>query len=92
MPGAVGTQNTPVDDMDNLLRYNVLHAQAVLTQTVCARSCVKVSQKYQGFKYLVKAIQSSARRDGRRVYNTKKFVYTDPGSQTMCHFRCILSR
>ena len=31
MPGDVGIKNTPVDDMDNLLRYNVLQDQAVVT-------------------------------------------------------------
>jgi hypothetical protein len=92
MIGAVGSKNTPVDDMMNLLRYNLLADQAVLTQTVCARSCVKVSYKYEGFKTLVKTIRNSAGRDGRRVSKTKQLIYTDPGSQTMCHFRCILSR
>jgi hypothetical protein len=92
MAGSVGSKNSPVDDMVNLLRYNLLADQAVLTQTVCARSCVKVSQKYEGFKTLVKTVRNSAGRDGRRVSKTKQLIYTDPGSQTMCHFRCILSR
>jgi hypothetical protein len=92
MAGAMGTKNTPVDDMINLLRYNLLDDRAVLTQTVCARSCMKVIQKYEGFKNLMKTIRNSAGRDGRRLSKTKQLIYTDPGSQTMCHFRCILSR
>ena len=91
-PGKIGSKNTPTDDMNNLLHYNLLEDQAVLTQTVCARSCVKVSKKYEGFTRLVKTIRNSAGRDGRRVLKTKKTIYTDPGSQTMCHFRCILSK
>jgi hypothetical protein len=91
-PGTIGRKNTPVDDMDNLLRYNLLADQAVLTQTVCARSCRKVTQKFEGFKHLVTTIQKCARRDGRRMRKAQGITYTDPGSQTMCHFRCILSK
>jgi hypothetical protein len=92
MPGKIGRKNTPVDDMASLLRYNLLADQAVLTQTVCARSCVQVTEKFESFKYLVRIIRNCSRHDGRRLYKAKELIYTDPGSQTMCHFRCILSR
>ena len=91
-PGKVGRKNMPADDVANLFRYNLLADHAVLTQTICARSCVRVTQKYEGLKYLVKTIENCARRLGRRLYKSKEIVYTDPGSQTMCHFRCIVSK
>lgn len=90
MPGKIGRKNAPVDDMVNLFRYNLLQDHAVLTQTVCARSCVQTSRKYDGFKSLVKSIRNHTRLDGRRLYKAKELIYTDPGSQTMCHFRCML--
>ena len=90
--GQIGRKNMPVDDMANLLRYNLLADQAVLTQTVCARSCVRVMEKFESFKYLVKTVRSCSRRDRRRVTKAKELIYTDPGSQTMCHFRCVISR
>ena len=89
-PGQDGQKNTPMDDMTNLFRYDLLSDHAVLTQTVCARSCVRTFQKYAGFKSLVKTIRKRSRLDGRRLYKAKELIYTDPGSQTMCHFRCIL--
>jgi hypothetical protein len=92
VPGIIGRKNTPVDDMNNLLHYNLLADQAVLTQTVCARSHVKVTRKFEGFKHLVQTIKKCARRDGRLLRKSQGITYTDPGSQTMCHFRCILSR
>ena len=90
--GIIGRKNMPADDMANLLRYNLLADQAVLTQTVCARSCVCVMEKFESFKYLVKTIRSCSRSDRRRVTKAKELIYTDPGSQTMCHFRCVISR
>ena len=90
--GRIGRKNMPVDDMANLFRYNLLADQAVMTQTVCARSCVKVTQKFESFKYLVKNIRNCSRIHGRRVHSAEELIYTDPGSQTMCHFRCILSK
>ena len=90
--GKIGRKNMPVDDMANLLRYNLLADQAVLTQTVCARSSVRVTEKFQNFKYLVKTVRGCSRRDRRRVTKAKELIYTDPGSQTMCHFRCVISK
>jgi DNA-binding GntR family transcriptional regulator len=92
MPGVLGKKNMPADDMDNLLRYNLLADQAVLTQTVCARSHRKVTRKFEGFQHLVETIKKCALRDGRLLRQAQGLTYTDPGSQTMCHFRCILSR
>jgi hypothetical protein len=90
MPGTIGRKNMPIDDMANMFRYNILADDAVLTQTVCARSCVKVLKKYEGFKNLIKSIRNHSRRDGRRLSKAKQLIYTDPGCQTMCHFKCIL--
>jgi hypothetical protein len=92
MPGNLGTKNMPLDDMDNLLRYKLLADQAVLTQTVCARSHKKVTHKFEGFKHLMETTKKCALRDGRRMRKAQGLTYTDPGSQTMCHFRCILTR
>jgi hypothetical protein len=91
MAGKTGTKNTPMDDVVNLFRYNLLQDQAVLTQTVCARSCVQVTEKYEGLRSLVKTIQNCSRRSGQRVYKAKELIYTDPGSQTMCHYRCVIA-
>ena len=92
VPGIIGRKNTPVDDMNNLMHYRLLADQAVLTQTVCARSPVKVTRKFEGFRHLVQTIKKCALRDGRLLRKAQGITYTDPGSQTMCHFRCILSR
>ena len=78
--------------MANLFRYDLLSDNAVLTQTVCARSHVQTFQKYAGFKSLLKNLRRYARLDGRRLYKAQKLIYTDPGSQTMCHFRCTLQK
>jgi hypothetical protein len=91
-PGDVGRKNMPVDDMTNLIRYSLLMDQAVLTQTVCARSRVAVRVKYESFKYLIRMIKKRSRSDGRRVYKANESIYTDKGSQTMCHYRCILRK
>jgi hypothetical protein len=91
MAGKTGTKNMPMDDVVNLFRYKLLQDQAVLTQTVCARSCVQVTEKYEGFKSLVKTVHNCARRSTQRVYKAKELIYTDPGSQTMCHYRCIVA-
>ena len=92
MAGKVGTKIMPMDDVTNLFRYSLLADQAVLTQTVCARSHVRVTQKYEGLKSIVKTIRNCSRRDGRSMCKAKELIYTDPGSQTMCHFRCIISK
>jgi len=91
-PGQYGRKNTPMDDLANLFRYKLLSDTAVLTQTVCARSHVRTFQKYAGFKAMRKSIRTYSRLDKRRLYKAKEIIYTDPGSQTMCHFRCILQK
>ena len=80
-----GRKNMPVDDMANLLHYYNLLAD-------CARSSVRVMEKFENFKYRVKTVRGFSRRDRRRVTKAKELIYTDPGSQTMCHFRCVISK
>ena len=90
MPGYIGQKNTPVDDVTNLFHYNILSKNAVLTQTVCARSCTRTLTKFEGFTRLVKTVHTAVRRNKRKVYKARENIYTDPGSQTMCHFRCVV--
>jgi hypothetical protein len=90
MPGYLGQKNTPVDDVTNLFHYNILSKNAVLTQTVCARSCTRTLTKFEGFTRLVKTVHTAVRRNKRKIYKARENIYTDPGSQTMCHFRCVV--
>jgi len=90
MPGSVGKKNTPMDDVSNLFRYDMLAETAVVTQTICARSRTTSATKFSGLRMLKNHLSKKIRQNNRRMRRTKTYTYTDPGSQTMCHLRCIV--
>ena len=92
MPGDRGHKNTPLDDVENVFRYNLLEDQSVVTCTICARSCQRTTEKFSEFKRLVSTFRTLARQYGMKLSRLTTMVYTDPGSQTMCHVRFVLTR
>jgi hypothetical protein len=90
MPGDIGRKNTPADDLSNIQKYRLLQDRAVLAHTTCARSHQRVTRKFDSFLTLLAQERKIFR--GHNVYKTKRTIYTDPASQTMCHYQCILQK
>ena len=87
MPGNPGQKNSPMDDISNIAKYDLLSDSAVVTQTVCARSCKRVNKKHENLYNLIQHTKGSI---SHKISNMKTNIYKDKGSQTMCNVQYIL--
>ena len=93
MPGGLGKKNSPMDDICNMFRYNKLKGDnVVFAVTVCARSAVKHSKKYESFDSLISFVQDQAEKHAYSITKPYRNIYTEQGHQTMCHYRCVLNK